>query len=371
MAAELGFGGMFAYGKTVDQVDMDDLIRRVDMFMEAGFNLFDNAFSYDAEEAAMEQALFSRYPRESYRVSQKITPWKMPTREKMLENFEHSLVTTSVGYYDYLMLHNVSTQGGRAAMFEEYDAWNFLLEQKERGLARQVGFSFHDKADMLEEYILAHPGADFVMLQLNYMDWESPFIQARANYEVARKYNLPIMVMKPLRGGVLLNLPERISHLFTDAGVDPAALGLRYCASLEGVMAVLSTMRTADEAAHNIAIMKDERPFSDEERALVDSVVQALSESNLINCANCRYCMAVCPKGVRIPWIIQAMNAHRMHGLWNASGDYDWETKWGGKASECIACGKCLSQCAYHLPIIDLMREAVELFEGKPYVRPV
>lgn len=371
MVAELGFGGMFAYGKTVDQVDMDDLKQRVDLFLEAGFNLFDNSFSYDAEEPAMEEALFKRYPRELYRVSQKITPWKMSSPGDMRKNFESSLSSTSVGYYDYLMLHNVSTQGGRAAMFEEYRTWEFALEQKERGLAKQVGFSFHDKSDMLEEYIAEHPGADFVMLQLNYMDWESPFIQARANYEVALKHNLPIMVMKPLRGGVLMNLPARAASLMEEAGADPASLALRYCASLEGVMTVFSTMRTADEMRHNIGIMKDAQPLSAEERALVERVSRALSEVDLINCANCRYCAAVCPKGVRIPWIIQALNAHRTHGLWNAHGDYSWETSWGGKASECIACGRCLEQCAYHLPIIDLMKEAVEIFESKPYVRPV
>lgn len=363
--ARLGFGGMFGHGKTVDRVDLDELSRAVDVFLDSGYNFFDNAFAYDAEEPALERVLFSRRAREDYEVSQKITPWKMNSPAQMRENFERSLASTSVDYYDYLMLHNVSTQGARAQKFEEMGAWDFVLEQKERGLAAKVGFSFHDRPEMFESFIEAHPQAEFVMLQLNYYDWNSQLVCAKKNYEVAHTHGLPIFVMKPFRGGVLARLPEAARALLDEAGVSPAELALGFCASVPGVHTVFATMNSPSEVADDIAALAHFPKLSPQLRAeLVDEVVKILDAVERIECVDCRYCVDVCPKRIRIPWILQALNDREVFGSALAQRSYLWETNFGGRASECISCGRCLDQCSTRLDIPALLARAAETFEG-------
>ena len=361
----LGFGGMFGHGKTLDMVPLDELASSIEFFFECGYNFFDNAFAYDAEEPALERVLFSKYDRESYEVSQKITPWKMSSPEQMRKNFEHSLQTTSVGYYDYLMLHNVSTQGNRAEKFKDCKAWEFLLEQKERGLAKKIGFSFHDKPEMLESFIAEHPEAEFVMLQVNYFDWNNPLVCARQNCEIALKHNLPIFVMKPFRGGVLARPPEKIAQAMKKAGVHPIELALGFLASILGIDTIFCTMNTRDEVGLDVAGLRSGAIFPpDLLNGYIEQTLRLFNSSKRIDCVDCRYCIDVCPKNIRIPWILQALNDRETFGSSLSQRSYLWETNFGGRASDCISCGRCIEQCSTHLDIPSLLAHAVEVFES-------
>lgn len=277
--------------------------------------------------------------------------------------FETSLVESGAGYFDFYLLHNLGES--RSALFEDYGLWDFAREQKDAGLIRNLGFSFHDKADEFERILEAHPDVDFVQLQINYADWDSESIESRKCYEIARSRGLPVVVMEPIKGGSLVKLPESVAAILNEA--DPSASlaswALRFAASLPGIVTVLSGMSTLDQVKQNVEIMKDFAPLDEGERAAVDRAREALAKLPVIPCTDCRYCLKGCPEGVRIPVALASLNILiAFADEYRAQENYDWNAE-GGEASKCIGCGACEDVCPQHIAIIDELKKAAEAFE--------
>ena len=365
---KLGFGLMrlpMDNGR-VDQKQVDEM---ADRFLARGFTYFDTAYGYldGQSEAAARKALVERHPRESFLLATKLPAWAgAETAEQARQMFWTSLERTGAGYFDFYLMHTMG--GDRTAYFEKYDIWSFLLERKAEGLIRHLGFSFHDKADVLDRLLTQLPEAEFVQLQINYADWESPSIQSRLCYETARRHGKPVVIMEPVKGGSLMNLPDEAVRLLQAIHPDasPASWALRFAASLEGVITVLSGMSDVAQMDDNLRTMDPFRPLDDREREAIGKVREILDALPQVPCTRCQYCVDGCPQGIAIPGIFKALNNYLVfNNLAGARGNYAFETRLGGVASKCVACGQCESVCPQHIAIIDELRRACELLEQK------
>ena len=317
-----------------------------------------------ASETALREALVDRYPRESYLIATKNPASMFDSAEKAQACFDESLERLGVDYVDFYLLHNLGAE--RTAKFEEYGMWEFLSRKKAEGAIRNIGFSLHDNPDVLEELLTRHPEVDFVQLQVNYLDWDDPVIQSRALLEVAANHDKPVVIMEPVRGGRLAELPERAAAplLAADPDASIASWAYRFCWNLPNVVTVLSGASTIEQMRQNAAAFKANRPFSDAERAALDEALDALRAVPTIPCTNCGYCLKGCPQQVAIPIIMMLLNLETMTGN-NAFSkhNYSWQAE-PGKASDCIECGACEAICPQGIPIIEHLREAVEKYEG-------
>ena len=349
-----------------ENVDIEQTKEMVDLFLQNGFTYFDTAYGCigGKSEEAIKIALVDRYPRESFQLATKLPAWAgAKNAEEAREMFFTSLERTGAGYFDYFLLHNLGDTRSKA--FDDYDIWSFLAEQKQKGLIKNLGFSIHDKANMLDEILTKHPEMDFVQLQINYADWDSDDVQSKKCYEVARKHNKPVIIMEPVKGGSLASLPDSVGDILKEANpsMSLSSWAVRYAASLHGIITVLSGMSNIEQMKDNISYMEDFKPLSDEEREVVEKARKALSLIPRIPCTDCKYCVKDCPQKISIPGIFKAMNTNLIYkNLSGAKGSYNWETNSGGKASECIECGQCESACPQHIQIIDELKKASELF---------
>ena len=362
---KLGFGLMRLpmIGSDVDLAQTSDM---VDRFLAAGFTYFDTAFGYigGKSEIAIKAALVDRYPRDRYQLATKLPAWDATTTEEARNMFWTSLKRTGAGYFDFYLLHNIGD--ARTPTFDTFGIWDFVQEQKRAGLIRHVGFSFHDKADKLEEILNRHPEMEFVQLQINYADWDSGAIESRKCYEVACRHGKPIVIMEPVKGGNLANLPPQVDRILKAANPNASAASwaIRFAASLDNVITVLSGMSTIGQMEDNLSFMADFKPLSDDERLVLAQAQQTLATLPNVPCTACGYCIKDCPQTIPIYQIIKVLNRQLMFNeLSLAKGSYGWETRWGSKASSCIACGSCENVCPQHIPIIDTMKQAAELFE--------
>ncbi len=349
---KLGFG-LMRLPMLGDEVDIEQFKEMVDRFMAAGFTYFDTAYGYigGKSEAAAKVALVERYPRDSFTLATKLPAWAGPkTAEEARQMFWTSLERTGAGYFDYYLLHNIGEP--RLPFFDNYGIWDFLKERTAAGLIRHLGFSFHDSPELLDKVLTEHPDMDFIQLQINYADWEDPGIQSRGCYEMARKHGKSIVVMEPVKGGSLANLPEDVKKPFLDAGMDPVAGALRFAASLDGIITVLSGMSTLEQMEQNIGFMKDFRPISEEERQVLDQVLAALKARPSIPCTNCRYCAPGCPMQIPIPDIFQARNKDLILGDRDGALGFYKMVSASARAADCVACGQCESACPQHIGII-------------------
>ncbi|MEG2206933.1 MAG: aldo/keto reductase [Clostridia bacterium] len=364
---KLGFG-LMRLPMNGENVDMEQTKQMVDLFMEKGFTYFDTAFGYlgGKSEAAAKEALVDRYPRDSFQLATKLPAWAGAKDADEAKNmFWTSLKRTGAGYFDFYLLHNLG--GPRTQVFDDFGIWAFLAEQKAAGLIRHLGFSFHDKADVLEGILNAHPEMEFVQLQINYADWESEDVQSRRCYEVARAHGKPVIIMEPVKGGSLANLPDAVAQPMRDFAPESSlpSWALRFAASQEGIITVLSGMSTLEQMKDNLRSMSSFTPLSKEERGVLAQVQEKLRAVERIPCTDCRYCMKGCPQGVKIAPIFAAMNQYLMFNhLQGAKGSYSWETRDGGKASACIACGQCEDACPQHIQIIKELHKAAEILEA-------
>ena len=363
---KLGFG-LMRLPMDGDRVDLKQVEQMADLFLEKGFRYFDTAYGYldGQSEAAVKQALVDRYPREQFVLATKLPAWAgAPDKAAAEQMFWTSLQRTGAGYFDCYLMHNMG--GERSAYFERYGIWDFLMERRREGLIRHLGFSFHDKASVLEELLQRYPEAEFVQLQINYADWESLTVESRLCYETARRHGKTVVIMEPVKGGSLASLPPEAEQIFRSADPEAslASWAIRYAASLEGVGTVLSGMSTLAQMRDNVSFMEHFRPLSQPEQDVIARVQAYLDSLPQIPCTACRYCTKGCPQEIAIPGIFRAMNNYLLYGnLQGALANYAFETRNGGIASRCIGCGQCESVCPQHIAIIEELKRAAKTLE--------
>jgi len=362
----MGFG-LMRLPTIGEDIDVEQVKEMVDLFLQAGFTYFDTAYGYFSgkSEAAIKEALVDRYPRESFQLATKLPAWAGPkTAEEAQNMFWTSLERTGAGYFDYYLLHNLGDTRSKA--FDDFGIWDFLQEQKEKGLIRHLGFSIHDKADVLDDVLTRHPEMEFVQLQINYADWESHSIQSRKCYETALRHGKPVIIMEPVKGRALANLPEPLADILkaADPEVSQSSWAMRYAASLDNIITVLSGMSSVEQMKDNLKTMSNFKPLSDEERAVIGRVVDGMNRIPKVDCTNCRYCVKGCPQSINIPAIFRVVNEYLIYNnIATAKGGYNWATNKGGKASSCVRCGHCEMACPQHLSIIYELERAAERFE--------
>ena len=362
---KLGFG-LMRLPMIGEEIDMEQTKRMVDTFMEKGFTYFDTAYVYigGKSEVALKEAVVDRYPRDSFQCATKLPLWDLKEPQEMEKIFQESLDRVGLEYYDFYLLHAMSAE--RVAKADELGAWDFMKRLKAEGRAKHIGFSFHDSAEALEDILKNHPEMEFVQLQINYADWESDSVQSRKCYEVARKYNKPVIIMEPVKGGSLATMTPEVQKLFKDANPEASipSWAIRYCASLEGIITVLSGMSNEEQLNDNVSYMEDFQPLTDSERQVVAKAVEILNNTPTIPCTACKYCVDGCPQKINIPGVFSAMNNFTLYNnLPGAKGSYQNAVKDGGKASDCIQCGNCEAHCPQHIQIIEELKKAAATLE--------
>ena len=323
-------------------IDMDQLKKMVDIFIERGFTYFDTAIMYNgfASQRAAKEALVDRYPRDSFTLATKLHSGFFDSFEDRDRVFNEQLEQTGAGYFDYYLIHGV--EAANYLKYEKYDCFNWLLEKKAKGLVKHAGFSFHDTPELLDQILTKYPDMEFVQMQLNYLDWESEWVQSRAVHEVAVKHGKPVIVMEPVKGGALAKLPEPAEARMKAAHPDwsIASWALRFAAGLDGVMVVLSGMSTLEQLRENVSFMDGVRPLSKEDLETVFFAADCLRAEPFIPCTGCSYCTDGCPANIPIPEYFSIYNAERKAEDGKARdalhGKYAEAAKGYGDARDCV-----------------------------------
>ena len=350
-------------------IDIELLKQMVDSFLEQGFTYFDTAWMYcggRSEEAAGE-ALVKRHPRDSFTLTTKLPAYLLRSEEDREKVFQEQLRRTGAGYFDYYWLHDVNSHSIRT--FDRLKCWDFVKEKKEQGLVRHIGFSFHDGPELLDRVLTEHPEFEYVQLQLNYLDWDSLGVQSHACYDVATQHGKPVIVMEPVKGGTLAKVPEKLEAMFKarEPEMSVPSWAIRFAASQENVMMVLSGMSNMEQLLDNAGYMKEFRSLDAEELAMMHEAAVILNEKIAIPCTGCSYCTVNCPRRIAIPKYFSLYNADMQESEekgWTPQGSYyDNLTLQFGKASSCIKCGRCEAMCPQHLPIRRYLQDVAKHFE--------
>lgn len=348
-------------------VDIEQTKKMFDEFIEAGFNYFDTAHGYigGKSELAIKECLTSRYERSKYILTNKLSSFHFECEDDLEPLFKSQLEACGVDYFDIYLMHSQNK-----LVYEKYKkhhVYEFGLKKKEQGLIKHFGISFHDTADVLEEILKDYPEIEVVQIQFNYLDYLDPAIQSKACYDVCRKYHKPVIVMEPVKGGNLVNLPSSCDKYLKELnGGSNASYAIRFAASFEGIMLVLSGMSNLEQLRDNISYMKEFKPLNEIELNAVNNVVCEFKKLNAISCTACRYCIDDCPKHISIPDLFACLNSKKLFNDWNADFYYnEVHTKNKGKASDCIKCGKCEQICPQHLEIRKLLISVKEEFEKR------
>lgn len=365
---KIGFG-LMRLPETDGVIDIDKVCKMVDAYMDAGFNYFDTAYVYHGgnSEKAVKEAIVKRYPRDSFTIATKLPAWSIHSFEDRDKIFNEQLERCGVDYFDYYLLHSIE-DGNNYDTYVKYDCFNWGIQKREEGKIKHLGFSYHGTPELLVQIVDSHPEIEFVQIQLNYADWDNKIVHSGELYQILAERNIPIIVMEPCKGGKLANHDEECTEILKSVRPDKsiASWAFRYVASLPGIATILSGMTTQEQMEDNMNTFKNFEPLSDEEKAAIDKVVEAMFRVEQVGCTACRYCVDGCPMSISIPDIISAINTKRKfpgdmrpqffyNGLVGRDGN--------GKASDCIGCGQCEGVCPQHLPIIEILKEGVEKFE--------
>ena len=355
-------------------VDMDQVNEMVDAYMASGFNHFDTAFVYHEgmSEITFKKAVVERYPRDSFKIATKM-PLFIITEESQLEPiFSQQLENCGVDYFDYYMLHNVS--GFTENAWKNVDLFSFIQSKKEEGFIKHIGLSTHGNAEFLEELLFEHPEIEFVLLQINYLDWEDEGIQSRECLEVARKYGKEVMIMEPYKGGFLADVPEEAEKIMKEYNPDKSVVSwaMRFVANLDDVSVVLTGASNLEQLESNISEIKNAPPLSDEELEIIKEVSEIINSNITVDCTTCRYCVDVCSEEIDIAKVFDLYNKHNMLEIddWTPFGNaYLNYTKLPdvGIASDCIECELCIEECPQSINIPEVLKDVAKTFETEIY----
>ena len=359
---KFGFGCM-RLPMIESEVDYEQFKNMIDEYLKEGFTYFDTARVYikGKSEIALRECLVKRYPRDSFILADKLSSFCFEKKEELSGFFTSQLEALGTDYIDYYLIHAVSRNNYQKYL--DVDGFNFCKKLKEEGKIKHLGLSFHDSAKMLDDILNAHPEIEFVQLQFNYLDYDSVNVESKKCYDVARKHNKDIMIMEPVKGGELVNLPKEAEEILTKFNNGSnASYAIRFAASYEGVVMVLSGMSTLEQMRDNLSYMKDFKPFTKEEYDAVFEIASLIKQKKLIPCTGCRYCVEGCVKKIDIPAMFANLNKKILNS------DFD-ETLYSqiilnkGRASDCVKCGKCENECPQHLPIRELLVKVTKEFE--------
>ena len=358
----------------VTSIDYDQVYKMVDLYMESGFNHFDTAFVYHegVGEEAFRKSVVERYPRESFTISTKL-PLFVITEESQLEPiFKQQLENCGVDYFDYYLLHNVS--GFTENAWKNVDLYSFIQKKKEEGFIKHIGLSTHGNAEFLEGLLSNHPELEFVLLQINYLDWEDEVLESRKCLEVATKYGVPVMIMEPYKGGFLADVPEEAEKLMKEYNPDKSVVSwaMRFVANLDNVSLVFTGASTYEQLENNIDEFKNADPLNDEELEILEKVSEIINSNITVNCTKCRYCVESCSSEIDIPRLFDIYNKHKMIGRddWTQHGNaYLNYSKLPnvGIASDCIECDICIAECPQQINIPEVLKDVAKTFETEVY----
>lgn len=340
-----------------DEVDIPQTTQMVDTFLEKGFNYFDTAHGYigGKSELALKECLTSRYPRERYILTNKLSGNYFEKQEDIRPLFQQQLEACGVAYFDFYLMH--AQNRNNFQVYKERRAYETALELKAEGKIRHLGISFHDKAEILDQILTEYPQIEVVQIQFNYLDFEDEKVESRKCYEVCRKHDKPIIVMEPVKGGSLVNLPDTAKKIFDRMhNGSYASYAIRFAAGFEGMMMVLSGMSSMEQMQDNVSFMADFQPLNTKEQEAVETVTAILRNQGLIPCTNCRYCTEVCPQQIAIPDLFARLNARRQEQ------EVTLRDLEGGMPGDCVKCGKCEEICPQHLNIRQLLTVVAEEF---------
>ena len=362
---KLGFGLMRLPKLPSGEIDVPQVTEMVDLFMEAGGTYFDTAYVYDngGSEAAIRRALVERYPRDSFTLATKLNAGRCSSAEEARRQFATSLERTGSGYFDFYLCH--ALQRNNYKKYDEYGVWDFVKELKAKGLVKHSGFSFHADPELLEELLNEHPEVEFVQLQINYADWENPGVQSRRNLEICRAHGKPVVVMEPIKGGILADPIPTVKAVFdrADNGLSYSSWAVRFVAGKENIMMVLSGMSSVAQMKDNLSYMKDFKPLTAAEEEVIRSAQAALDADQSIPCTACHYCTEGCPQNIPIPEIFAVHNRKKGSPRFRTVREYNIVTQGRGRAGDCVQCGQCEGACPQHLSIIELLEQCRELEE--------
>lgn len=354
-------------------VNQELFTQMVDLYMEKGFNFFDTSYAYHdgTSETAIRKALVERYPRESFEICDKMPTWLL-TNEKDNDKFVNEMLERlGITYFDVFLVHNINTPWLKNAI--NANTFEYVKKMKEDGIARKIGFSFHEKADLLKEFLEEYGDMfDVVLLELNYLDWEDSSIEAHKCYDLCVEYGLDIYVMEPLKGGVIVNPPEDIKNDFKEFNPDKsiASLAIRFCASLDNVKIVLSGMNKMEDLIDNCDTYENFKPIDKTEEEFLEKMAQKLASKLAVACSECGYCVDSCPEMIPIPEYLSLYNTSKNQPESNIYKLYfEKIADENVAASECTFCGSCIDYCTQQIDIPSVLEEAIEHFENgfSPY----
>ena len=365
---KIGFG-LMRLPETDGVIDIDKVCKMVDSYLDAGFTYFDTAYVYHGgnSERAVKEAIVKRHPRDSFTLATKLPAWSIHSFEDRDKIFNEQLDRCGVDYFDFYLLHSIE-DGNNYDTYVKYDCFNWGVQKREEGKIKHLGFSFHGTPELLVEIVDNHPEIEFVQIQLNYADWDNPIVHSGELYQILADRNIPIIVMEPCKGGKLANHDEECTEILKSVRPDKsiASWAFRFVGSLPGVTTILSGMTTQEQMEDNMNTFKNFEPLTDEEKQAIDKVIEVMFRVEQVGCTACRYCVDGCPMGISIPDIISAINTKRKFpGDMRPQFFYNGLVSGKSHASDCIECGQCEGVCPQHLPIIEILKEGAEMFDGQ------